>query len=198
MKRLVLSVRWALSLGFLLSSPLFAQSAHPEWDGDKVIKSKLCAVCHGKDKIGNQHAVWKKGPHANAFKSLGTQKAKEIASKAGVSDPQTSGKCLKCHSTAYGFTEARVTELIEPEEGVTCQSCHGPGKNYKTKHAKAKDDQARAALGLVKATEANSCSRCHNPGNPTADPTRYKLPDGTSKDFDFKQALEKIAHPLKK
>jgi hypothetical protein len=171
-------------------------SKHAEWNADNLVKTKLCMLCHKKEEVGDQVSVWKEGPHAHAFEALKSDKAKEVAAKMGVDDPTTSGKCLKCHSTAYGFTESRVTEDIALEEGVTCQTCHGPGKDYKSKTKHAKDpEKAKAELGLIEPTEANTCSRCHgSKDNPTHDPTRYKLKDGSTADFDFEQAWEKIKH----
>ena len=73
------------------------------------------------------------GPHSKTYEVLATDKAKATAAKLGIDDPQTSGKCLKCHSTAYHWTEEVQTEKIPVEEGVSCEFCHGPGKNYKSK-----------------------------------------------------------------
>ena len=42
--------------------------------------------------------------------------AKEIAKAKGIADPQKDGKCLKCHSTAYNFTEQVANEKIKVEK----------------------------------------------------------------------------------
>lgn len=152
-----------------------------ERDAANYVGTKTCGICHKKDETGNQLAKWQAGPHAKAFETLATDKAKEVGKKLGIDDPQKSGKCLKCHSTAYNFTEAVATEKIKVEDGVTCESCHGPGKKYMAKATM--EDRAKAIeAGLVHpATE--SCKLCHNADNPTAKP------------FDEKAAVEKIAHP---
>ena len=62
-------------------------------------------MCHKKAETGDQFGIWSAGPHAKAFATLGTAEAKAAGAKVGVDDPQKSGKCLKCHSTAYNFTE---------------------------------------------------------------------------------------------
>jgi hypothetical protein len=142
---------------------------------------KTCGLCHKKDDSGNQFAAWEKSPHAKAFETLGTLAAKEIGKKAGVDDPQKSGKCLKCHSTAYNFTEAVATEKIKPEDSVTCESCHGPGKKYMSK-ATMEDREKSVAAGLVyPATQ--SCVQCHNDQSPTW------------KGFNQDEMIKKIAHP---
>ena len=159
------------------------RAADGAWDASKLVSEKACAACHGV-KLGDQAGIWAKGPHANAFKALASDKAKEAAKAAGVEDAQQSGKCLKCHSTAYGFTETKASAELAVEDGVTCQSCHGPAKDYKLKHSKDLA-AAKATLGLIVPT-AETCQKCHNKENPTQ-----------KAEFDFAQAKAKIAHPLK-
>ena len=156
-------------------------STAAERDAANYVGVKTCGICHKKDDVGNQVGAWEKSQHAKAFATLGTPEAKEIGKKAGIDDPQKSGKCLKCHSTAYNFTETVATEKIKPEDGVTCESCHGPGKKYMAKATM--EDRAKAvAAGLISpATE--SCKLCHNPESPNF------------KGFDEKPMVAKIAHP---
>jgi len=161
----------------------------------------MCTVCHGKDNVGNQTAVLASGPHAKAVEALKSDKAKEVAAKAGVTDPATSGKCLKCHATAYGFTEESVTEEIEATEGITCQTCHGPGEDYNPKERHDTDAKVQKAVekyGLIIPNEKTMCRRCHNETSPTYDATRYTRADGTKVAFDFEQAVKKIEHKVKK
>lgn len=190
-----LAIICCLTIG--LSSGLIAgDDAHAALEGKNIIPTKMCMMCHRKADMGDQAGKWKAGPHAKAFDSLKTDEAKAVAAKLGVSDPTTSGKCLRCHSTAYGFTEERVSTKISPQDGVDCQSCHGAGKTYVMKHKKD-PAKAYAEMGLVKPNEANTCSRCHNKDNPTYNPERYKKADGTTTDFDFEQAYQKIKHEKK-
>ena len=170
-------------IGVSLAAMLFVAftSVAADRDAANYAGVKACGICHKKEDSGNQYGVWEKSPHAKAFETLGTDKAKEFGKKAGVDNPQTSGKCLKCHSTAYNFTEAVATEKIKPEDGVTCESCHGPGKKYMSKATM--EDRAKAiAAGLVyPATE--SCKLCHNDQSPTW------------KGFNEEEMVKKIAHP---
>lgn len=163
--------------GLILGGSIFAA----ERDASKYIGVKMCGICHKKDETGNQLAKWQEGPHAKAYESLATAAAKETAAKLGITDPQTSGKCLKCHSTAYNFTEEIQTTKIKVEDGVTCESCHGPGQDYKSK--KVMEDQAAAiAKGLVH-PPTQSCPLCHNEENPNF------------KEFNEEEYVGKIAHP---
>ncbi len=162
-------------------------------DAANYVGPKTCGICHKKDDVGNQLGIWEKSPHAKAFELLGTPEAKAAGAKLGVDNPQTSGKCLKCHSTAYNFTATVATEKIKPEDGVTCESCHGPGKKYMAKNTM--EDRAKAIEGGLVYPASKSCEMCHNDQNPTWKPDRYTTKDGKKVGFDFEQAFEKIKHP---
>lgn len=175
---MVSKISWSVAVGMLVAGVSFAAP-----DPANYVGVKTCGMCHKKDESGNQLAKWQASPHAKAFETLGTDKAKELGKKAGVDNPQTSGKCLKCHSTAYNFTEAVVAapEKIKPEDGVTCESCHGPGKKYMSK-ATMEDVEKAVAGGLIHPA-TQQCKLCHNDQSPTF------------KGFDEKSYAEKIAHP---
>lgn len=152
-----------------------------ERDASLIIGSKKCGICHKKEETGNQLGKWQNSPHAKAFETLGTDKAKEIAKAKGIADPQKEGKCLKCHSTAYNMTEKVATETITVEEGVSCESCHGPGKKYMSKSVMESREKSVANGMIHPATQ--TCTGCHNQESPTF------------KGFDEKKYWEKIAHP---
>lgn len=163
-------------------------------DASLYVGTKSCGMCHKKDEVGNQLGKWQESAHAKAFATLGTPEAKEAGKKVGVDDPQTSGKCLKCHATAYNFTETLAgIEKITAEEGVTCESCHGPGKNYKSKEVMKDRKQAEANGMIYPATK--TCEKCHNEQSPTWKADRYTKADGTKTGFDVEQAAKKIEHP---
>ena len=188
------AARFAAAIG--LSAAVLLQggvSYGQERDASKFIKLKTCVICHKKEATGNQFAKWQEMGHAKAFERLGTDEAKDAAAKLGIDDPQTSGKCLKCHSTAYNFTEERQTEVVTLEEGVSCQSCHGPGADYKKK-ATMKDHDAAVAAGMIYPAKEKSCTLCHNDENPMWDPEKYTTADGKKTGFDVEQAYEKIKH----
>ncbi|MCE9615281.1 MAG: cytochrome c family protein [Lentisphaerae bacterium] len=185
---------WGLRLMIgcgVMAGAVMAQAA--DRDAANYAGTKMCGICHKKAESGDQLGVWQKSPHAKAFETLGTPEAKEAAAKLGIDNPQASGKCLKCHSTAYNFTETLAATKIKPEEGVTCESCHGPGKNYMKKEIM--QDQAKSiAAGLVHPA-TDSCTLCHNDQNPTWKADRYTKADGTTTGFDVDQAVKKIEHP---
>jgi hypothetical protein len=171
------------AFGLSLATALFISctGVAAERDAGNYAGVKACGICHKKDDSGNQFGVWEKSAHAKAFETLGTPAAKETGKKVGVDDPQKSGKCLKCHSTAYNFTESVATEKVKVEDGVTCESCHGPGKKYMAKSTMEDRAKCIAAGMIYPATE--SCKLCHNPESPNF------------KGFNEEEMVKKIAHP---
>ncbi|MDH3360590.1 MAG: cytochrome c family protein [Desulfobulbaceae bacterium] len=186
MKKSVIGLSFivAVSAGFV-----FGGDADPA----KLVGTKKCAMCHKKAETGDQYGVWKSKNHANAYAMLAGEEAKAVATKLGIEDPQTSGQCLKCHSTAYFFTDTLQSEKVAVEDGVSCESCHGPGADYKKKSVMQSHEESIAA-GMVYPALEKSCTKCHNDTGPTWNPERYTLPDGTKTGFDAKQAYDKIKH----
>ena len=178
-----------IGIAIIFSSSALGQTGDPA----KLISVKKCAMCHKKADKGNQYGKWQSMKHSKAYALLGTEEAKAVGAKLGIDDPQTSGKCLKCHSTAYFFTEELQTEVVKLENGVSCQSCHGPGADYKKKSI-MKSLEESIANGMVHPAKEKSCTLCHNDTGPTWDPKRYTLPNGETTGFDVVQAFEKIKH----
>ncbi len=133
----------------------------------EYIGASKCKMCHNKPPKGAQYKVWAAGPHANAMKSL---------SEAEAKDP----KCLKCHSTASAI-DAKLNAGVKATEGVSCESCHGPGSAYKSMSI-MKSHEKSLANGLIVPDE-KLCKTCHNDESPTF------------KGFDYKEYSAKIAHP---
>jgi hypothetical protein len=176
----------------LLSAVIIGTIA-AERDASKYVGMSKCKMCHKSEKSGKQYSIWEAGPHANAYKLLASEEAKAAAKKLGIDDPQKSGKCLKCHSTAYNWTEAVATDQVAVEDGVTCQSCHGPGADYKSKSVM--EDREKCIENGMIYPATKSCKLCHNDTSPTWKNDRYTLASGEKVGFDEKQAYDKIKHP---
>lgn len=147
---------------------------------------KVCKMCHNKEATGKQYSVWMEGPHAKAFETLGSDKAKAKAKELGLGNPQEEAKCLKCHVTAFPVMADLENQKITMEEGVSCESCHGPGSGYKSKkvmEAVYAGDTEAASVGLIK-PDAKVCENCHNDENPF------------HKEFKFEEFAKKIAHAI--
>lgn len=155
-------------------------------DSFKYIGADKCKICHKKAADGEQYKIWSEGPHAKAMKTLTTAEAKKIGKEMGIADPAKDAKCTVCHST-FASIDAKLLDpktKLTLDEGVSCESCHGPGSEYKSKKV-MKDQKAAMAAGMVIPDE-KTCKGCHNAKSPTA------------KKFDFKKASAEIAHPIPK
>ena len=146
----------------------------------KYIGADKCKLCHNKPATGEQYNKWLSDPHAKAIKTLSSQAALDYAKKNGIADPAKEPKCLKCHST-YEMAGASLRGGILPEEGVSCESCHGPGSAYKSPSIMKNKEQAMAK-GLI-IPDKTLCIKCHNKENPF------------HKEFNFDTFVAKIAHP---
>ena len=187
-------IRWmgALALGVALARGAAAQDAH------QYVGAAKCKTCHGKELIGDQYGVWKtKDPHRRAFETLRSEASRAIAVQRGLAKPpHEAPECLECHVTAFGAPATQVVTPLDPAAGVQCESCHGPGRDYRKKKIMSDHEQAHAK-GLWHADEDPAiCAKCHNERSPTFDAKRYSLPGGKHAGFDFEQAKAKIPHPI--
>lgn len=171
---------WALLFHPLAANPVPGPigdlaPVDPKAQGHRYAGVMECGKCHRGPALGNQWSIWRMSAHADAWAVLGTAKGKEMAAGKGISDPQHSADCLKCHTTTQGG--ARMAGFT-PDEGVGCEACHGPGSDY-LPEAIMRDPRSAKLAGLqVPARE--TCLRCHQ-----------------EKSFDFDAAMKKIAHPTK-
>ena len=174
----ILSMMICLALVFSVSAQ---EKSAPTYGGVAT-----CKACHLTKNSGAQYKLWEASPHAKAFEDLKTEAAKAVGAKVGVADPSTSAKCLKCHVTAHGVDAKMKGPKFTNEEGVGCESCHGPGSEYKGRQVMKDiyDGKVKGAdYGLI-ATDEALCVTCHNAESPTF------------KGFDFKTYSAKIAHPV--
>ena len=161
------------------------------------IGARKCKSCHGKELMGDQNATWLSGPHAGAFDTLTSSASLEIARARGLEgQPSEAPECLACHITAFGVPPERIWKPLTAKEGVQCESCHGPGRDYRKKKIMADLEEAREKGLWDPDSERGICLRCHNEASPTFDPHRYTLADGSPAGFDYEQAAARIAHPI--
>lgn len=145
---------------FIGNTSLSAQTA-------EYVGAKKCKMCHNKPATGAQYDQWTESKHAHAMESLSAEEAK---------DP----KCLKCHST-FGSVDNDLVATLKVDEGVSCESCHGPGSLY-FPNSVMKDKAKAMEKGMIEPTE-KVCIACHNKNSPHF------------KGFNYKEYMAKIAHP---
>ncbi|MCH7726797.1 MAG: hypothetical protein IH991_10000, partial [Planctomycetes bacterium] len=98
----------------------------------------FCQGCHnGTIPLPNdfslldEFVVWeKKDKHSQAFTNLSGDLGKQMAAKLGY-DVTADQKCLSCHCNW-------IKDFPKPlfhNQGVSCESCHGPAQMWSGKHA---------------------------------------------------------------
>ena len=125
-----------------------------------------CKMCHNKPDKGEQYNKWLAGPHAKAMESL-------------TGEDATNPECLKCHST-FDAVDKGLHQGIKQTDGVSCESCHGPGSIYKSMSI-MKSREKSLENGLILPTE-EVCIKCHNEESPTF------------KGFNYEEYVLKISH----
>jgi len=126
------------------------------------------ANCHAKEA-----AWWRKDAHYNTFSDIFIIEAdyRNLAEKVGVGAGNLlkgNRGCMKCHGTVVSAKEGK-----EIDEGVSCESCHGPGSGYKDPHSAGDPKLGDKRTGYIEGlglgmrelgnldTRATTCVSCH-------------------------------------
>ena len=95
-------------------------------DPAKIVGSNACAECHKQEA-----EAWKGTHHFKTFREMPRNTAaNEIADKMGVRRIKSESLCLNCH-----FTVQQKDNKEEPVSGISCESCHGAGKDWIKVHS---------------------------------------------------------------
>lgn len=144
----------------------------------KWIGAASCAgrSCHGaiEPRGGDERrqdeftTVAARDPHAKAYRTLLSDRSKEMVRRLGRADGQAhlDGRCLTCHATP-SVRDADVSRPFRDAEtafGVGCESCHGPARVWLHEHVRPGRDNESASepKRLDDAwTRARTCAGCH-------------------------------------
>ncbi len=106
------------SLSLMLTSATFASP-----DPSKVVGAESCGECHS-----TAVEAWKQTHHFKTFEELHRRpEAREIAGKLDMRRIKDEGLCVTCHYTAKIEEAGAEPNIIA---GVSCESCHGPAKDW--------------------------------------------------------------------
>ncbi len=174
--------RLTLTVLLFLTFGVMAQNQHG------YIGAKKCGMCHRSAKSGKQYQIWKSSKHSNAYKTLLTKKANDISMKQDGKKAIENEKCLVCHASGYNVDKSLLGKHFKIEDGVQCETCHGPGSDYKSMKVMKNREQAVAAGLKLYDNPKELCVKCHNEKSPT-----YK-------EFNFEEMWAKVKHfkPAKK
>lgn len=187
-----MKVRFLYKLVFFVISVFFFQLDLFAQDISEYnyVGTKVCKKCHKSEKQGKQFTIWKESIHSNAYKTLSSTEAVKIAKEMGLKKmPTEINECLACHTSGTEVDKIKLGNKFSIEDGVQCETCHGPGSGYK-KMKIMKNRELALKKGLVPVYENTEefCRSCHNPDSPTFS------------GFDFESMWAKIQHniPVKK
>ena len=127
------------------------------------------SLCHGGagEKRG-QLPIWKKQDrHARSFATLATVRSSRMTQAMGLgTDARAAVRCTECHAPMASVPEARLASAVRPEDGISCESCHGPAGGWVRSHTREDFSHAhKVQLGVRELRDlrarANACVACH-------------------------------------
>ena len=159
-----------VSLLIVSSAAAFAKDVQQSRDVDaKFVGAVGCksSSCHGgAGEKRSQYITWsQKDFHTRAYAILLDARSARIGEAVGVS-PQSSARCTVCHSPFQSVAQTRLTPTARPDEGVSCESCHGAAEPWLRGHTRTDWTYAtRVGAGMHDLrnlyVRANACVACH-------------------------------------
>lgn len=123
--RLSIALLGLLALGAtLLSGRAPEEPVSPS--AANVVGPRRCAECHE-----DENRTWLETHHHQSYKTLArTPEARAMTKALGIRRLKREDRCIRCHFTEQ-WTEDNKSKVIA---GVSCESCHGAGKNWLDGH----------------------------------------------------------------
>jgi len=150
-----------------------AQAKEPaqiQESGGTFVGSVGCksSSCHGgAGPKRSQYFTWsQKDFHTKAFAVLLDSRSERIAESLGVGAAQSSARCTVCHSPLQSVAPAQLAPTAHGDEGVSCESCHGPAGGWLRGHTR-KDWTYNTPVGAGMRDgrsiyiRATACVACH-------------------------------------
>lgn len=144
------------------------------------VSSCAQSTCHGATTpwltspiAQNEYFTWRDhDPHSGAFRVLGGDKARGIATQLGLKDATQAPLCLGCHADNVPVAQRGIHFKLE--DGITCETCHGGAQKWIGVHNLPETDLSTLGdKGLYPTVQvqarAQLCSGCHELGRHGAD-----------------------------
>jgi hypothetical protein len=130
--------------------------------------------CHGgAGPKRSQYLTWsQKDYHTKAYAILLNARSDRIAeglgiTAAGAPNPAaTNSRCTICHSPFQSLPATRLSDTARPDEGVSCENCHGAAGGWFRGHTRRDwTYQIRVGAGMRDLrslyVRATACAACH-------------------------------------
>jgi hypothetical protein len=138
----------------------------PKFLGAPSCSSSSCHGGAGANK--DQFLVWSKYDyhHTRPYATLETARAEHIAEALKLGEPTRNPACTACHAPLQTVPVVRLSQGLRIADGVSCESCHGPGEQWlrgHTRHDWSHADRVRDGMRDLRNlyVRANTCVACH-------------------------------------
>ena len=178
----------AVVLAIAAAAPAHAQARH------EFVGPGKCTDCHEhrdeKEWSEKRDGDGKGKQHLNALNQLGDAKADQYAKATAVADVyDPKSMCVRCHATIVRGSA---------DFGVSCESCHGAGKDFLKPHQDKGSYQAAVGLGMKDTqnkpeTWLRECVSCHVLGQNPGEAALIKAGHSSGADFDFGVKFQPVA-----
>jgi hypothetical protein len=182
-------VRHAIACAFVtvVSCPLAAQVR-------QTVGPARCVDCHDhrdeKEWWQTKDGDGKGKQHSKADRRLEDAKAQQYAKALGLADVyDPNGVCVTCHATVVAGSA---------DFGVSCESCHGPGRDYLTPHQTKGTYANSITLGMTDVKNkpeawTRTCLGCHVMSARPGMDALTKAGHASGSDFDLARKFPVVA-----
>lgn len=168
-------MRWRSAFGLLLIGSAACAVAAPRqqritnesgnFAGSLGCKSSSCHGGAGPKR--SQYVTWTQQDfHSRAYAVLVNARSARIAETLQLASATTDARCTVCHSPFASVSPARLLPTAHPDEGVSCENCHGAASAWLRAHTRPDWSYAtRVGAGMHDLrnlyVRANACVACH-------------------------------------
>ncbi|MFL6527173.1 MAG: multiheme c-type cytochrome [Chthoniobacterales bacterium] len=124
--------------------------------------------CHGgAGPKRSQYITWTQQDfHSRAYAVLVSSRSARMAETLHAASATTDARCTVCHSPFASVDPARVLPSAHPDEGISCENCHGAASGWVRSHTRSDWNYAtRVGAGMHDLrnlyVRANACVACH-------------------------------------
>jgi hypothetical protein len=160
----------AALIGALVATASAKDVKQSHEDGAQFVGAVGCrsSSCHGgAGEKRSQYITWSQQDfHSRAYAILLAARSARIAEAVGIAEAQSSARCTVCHSPFQSVRRARLASGARPDEGVSCESCHGAAGSWLRGHTRSDWTYAmRVSAGMHDLrnlyVRATTCVACH-------------------------------------
>ncbi len=173
-------MRRSVVIGVLAVHLIPVQATAPP-ESPAYVGAETCGRCHTA-----AFTSWAGGDHSRAALVFGMRAGREMMARAGTAGFQLS--CRACHAPPDTVAPISPDGSFRSEDGVQCETCHGPGSLHVQLRTAPESDSTRSGLVPVRADTA-FCLSCHRAGKPLHDATALRTPR-----FDKSLFWKRIQH----